>query len=657
MEFISMKKATDKKFESMKGLTLYVVDIDGDTMYDHYLGSFPEGTNLIVKERTQHDCNCCKGWIRAMGNVVAIKDGVLDSIWDIDVGGSYQVVADSMSALIKSKLIRNLFLRDEPVAGVDTKHVQTENGIKTYNHFFTKLPSKFVVKTDDIGKTLSDARSSVELFKRGLTSLTVDAFETVLEMIAQNSLHRGTENQYVLTEFLKLKREFDELTTDQDLFCWSHVNTSDAILRLRNTSIGTLLIALSNGEDLENSVNAYEHKVSGGNYKRSTGVVTKQMRDNANAKLTELGYKSALERRPATINDITINNVLFANRNAKTAMSTDAFDILESKSADNVKSYDKVEEITIENFIKNVLPKAISLEIMVENRHVGNFVSLIAPVHEDSKNLFKWDNKISWSFINDVADAVKERVKNAGGVVDAFWCNRLAWDYTDDLDLFMIEPDGHRIYFSNRRQRSDCGGMLDLDANGADGVRSDPAENIYYADERKLKDGIYTLGLNNFARRSDGRGFKIQIEYPNTVINISSDMVLKNKETIEIAQIHYTKRDGFKILKSLPSSETTATVWNISTQKFHNVSVAMLSPNYWDEKGIGHKHYFFMLENCVNDKPSRPFYNEFLNQELNDIRKVMEMVGAVMKTDVRRIVCYVESKEVLIVLFVLHFNF
>ena len=61
--------------------------------------------------------------------------------------------------------------------------------------------------------------------------------------------------------------------------------------------------------------------------------------------------------------------------------------------------------------------------------------------------------------------------------------------------------------------------------------------------------------------------------------------------------------------------------------------MVMLSPNYWDEKEIGNKHYFFMLDGCVNDGQARGFFNEFLRGDLDKHRKVIEIVGSKMKTE------------------------
>ncbi len=218
-----------------------------------------------------------------------------------------------------------------------------------------------------------------------------------------------------------------------------------------------MLVDLSNGVDMEDAVKAFESKVAPANYKRPTALVTKAMVESAKKTVEELGLTSALKRRYATVHDITVNNILFANRSARRAINADVFDDLATTSS--AKNLDRIEEITIDKFVTDVLPRVDSVEIMVENRHTSNLVSLIAPEDATAGEMFKWSNRFSWSYNGEMADSIKERVKAAGGSVTGDLCCRLAWDYTDDLDLHMMEPDKAHIYYSNRRQLSPSGGM------------------------------------------------------------------------------------------------------------------------------------------------------------------------------------------------------
>ena len=40
-----------------------------------------------------------------------------------------------------------------------------------------------------------------------------------------------------------------------------------------------------------------------------------------------------------------------------------------------------------------------------------------------------------------------------------------------------------------------------------------------------------------------------------------------------------------------------------------------------------------MLDGCANEETARGFFNEFLHEDLSPHRKVLEMVGARMRTD------------------------
>jgi len=628
MDFSKFKIAVAHQFQRMQEHGLLVADIDGDQLWETYLNSFPAGTNLVFRKRSEYDCSCCRAFIKRVGKLIAIIGGKRETIWDVEVDEpGYNAVARVMSAKVKSAPIDNIFLTPEKTAGTDKNFEELfspENiaqGVKAWEHFFIRIPTNYVVKEKDIGPKLSDSRATHDVFARSLKEITPDAVETVQDLISQNSLYRGEENKFAVDAFASLRLAYD----DTDDFVWTKMSTVPAsVSRIRNTAIGTLLVNLSEGKEIEAAVNAFEAMVAPTNYKRPTAPVSKAQVEKAKATIQELGLTSALHRRFAVLKDVTVNNIIFVDRDAR--KSGDVFDELDTKSG---KSFGKVEEVGIEKFLADVVPKANSLEVFVENRHSPNLVSLITADDPTAGKLFKWSNLFSWSYNGEMADAIKERVKAAGGSIVGDLCCRLAWDYTDDLDFHCIEPNGYRVCFPNKRVPSPSGGILDLDANGGDGPRTDPAENIYYSNKKLMKEGIYSLSVNNYTRRSDGKGFVVEIEFDGQVQRIEHDKVLRTKDTVEVAKIQY-KNGEFSIIESLPSTQSSREVWGLKTQDFHRANVVMLSPNHWDGV-VGNKHYFFMLGDCRNDGTARGFFNEFLKEELNQHRKVLEMVGGKMK--------------------------
>jgi hypothetical protein len=631
-----IKHAVMAQFQRMNGHELFRTAADNDTMWETYLGSFPEGTNPMYRKRREYDCSCCRQFVRAVGNVVAIIDNRLVSIWDIDCEDSvYATVASAMSALVKSHPIDNQFLHTEGKAGTDKNYEDSADGLKTWEHFFVNIPNSRVLVKKDIGPKLADSRAQHDVLLRSLSELTVDAADTVLELIAQNSLYRGEEHNHAVTTFRRTKAAFDQLAAeDRDNFVWSQIGElTGSVLRFRNTAIGALVSDLSANHDLERAVKAFETMVAPANYKRTTALVTPAMVAKAREAVADLGLTSALDRRYATLTDITVTNILFADRNAKKAMAGDVFDEITATAAVKPRTFDKVEEVGIDKFITDILPRTTSLEVLVENRHVGNFVSLVAPADPTANLLFKWDNRFSWSYNGDFADSLRERVKRAGGNVSGDLCCRLAWYNYDDLDLHMREPDGNEIAYHNKGP-SRLGGQLDVDMN-AGGPRSrEPVENIFYGTSAHMREGNYTLFVHQYAHREPKDvGFEAEIDFKGDIRRFACARALRQGETVVVAEMRYTRAKGIEIIRSLPATTVSKKVWGVDTETFHKVNVMMLSPNHWDDRGVGNKHFFFMLDGCQNDGTARGFYNEFLKGELDPHRKVFEIVGSKMRTD------------------------
>jgi hypothetical protein len=393
-------------------------------------------------------------------------------------------------------------------------------------------------------------------------------------------------------------------------------------------------VNISENMDLDEAVKKYEAIVAPTNYKRPKAIFTKKMLEDAKKTIEELGYLESLDRRFAKLDDITVNNILFSNKDASKKISgSSVFDELSSDLPVNPKKFDKVEEISIEDFVEKVLPTTKSLEVLLENRHAPNMVSLVAPENKDAKTMFKWNNGFSWAYSGNITDSnVRENVKNAGGKVDGVLRFSIQWNDEDynpnDFDAHCIEPSGNEISFRNKRNYS-TDGNLDVDIiTPQKNVAA--VENITWPVKSKMLMGNYQFFVHNYSHNGGRSGFKAEIEFDGQIYSFNYDKELRYGENVVVATVSLGA-NGFTIQEKLSSNVSSREVWGEKTNQFIPASVVMYSPNYWDKQdGIGNKHYFFMLKNCVNPEQPNGFYNEFVKQELVQHKRVFEALGSKM---------------------------
>ena len=639
MEFKNTKELLSENFARISANNaLFEVDIDKDYLWNLYLESFPEGTNPIYRERRYYDCSACRQFIKNIGGTVYIdEDLVPHSIFEIDTHSEiFQPVMDALAAYVTSRPITDIYFHYEPTVGIKQNHERLEDGtVLTWEHFFVNLPTEYVRPKHLIPTQKGRFRDRKNVFKRSLDEITTEAIDTVLELIQSNTLYKGEEWHNAISQLKGFKASYADIPDNKkDLYAWrTALSLNDVVGKIRNHSIGVLLVDISLDTDLDEAVRRYERIVAPTNYKRPKAIFTKKMLADAKQTLSDLGYLDSLDRRFATLDDITVNNILFSNRDAAKRIGGDIFDEMMGEVGIDPKRFSRVEEIGIEKFVQDVLPTAREVEVLLENRHTPNMVSLIAPKNKNAKTMFKWDNGFSWAYSGNITDSLmRERVKSAGGNVDGDLRFSIQWNDTDqyspnDVDAHCIEPDRHEIYFNDKVSRR-TGGNLDVDIRMP--KRGVPAvENIAYPDKYRMTPGQYTFYVHQYANRGGRDGFRAEIEFNGKIYQYNYDKDLRQNAAVKVATVTLKSDGTFEIQHHLPSESVSRDVWGLKTNNFVPVSVVMYSPNYWDEqKGIGHRHYFFMLKDCVNPEQPNGFYNEFLKQELDQHKRVMEALGS-----------------------------
>lgn len=651
-EFKVFKSAVQGNINSMtkRGAILYSTGVSGDVLWDSYLRAFPEGTNKMYKNRLEYDCTACKQFVRGIGNVVTLVDNKLVSIWRVDqqLPSPFNVVAQKLADLVESSVVADRYLSEFSKVGVDSNKQLLENGqVCAWEHFFCQLPPAYV--SSSVPSDVAAHRDSKAVFQRTMEELDLAVCDTLQDLINQgeNVVYRGAENLRSLKSIMDFKKAYDALPDALRVnWCWENSH-NNPVAKLRNTAFGTLLTDLSTGVETSTAVFKFNNKMSPDKYKRPVSVFSKADAERAVKRIKDLGYENSLERRFAVADDVSVADVLFVDRSVRSRMvgGSVAADVLGSliEEVSTVSSAEKAAEkatdISAEDFLANVVKGgATGIELLVEGRHVGNLMSLISPVHKEAPSMLKWDNNFGWAYNGDVADSmIKANVKSAGGKVDGVMRFSIQWNdgtqhNPNDFDAHCEEPNGNRIYFGVKKLVQRSSGMLDVDIQYP-GPGEVAVENIVWSDKPKMPPGEYRMRVHNFSHNGGRTGFSAEIEVDGQLHQFSYGRELKPKQFIEVATVTLDKKTGAFTVKPLIDCTTSSKdVWGIKTQTFVPVSMMMLSPNHWDgQRGVGNKHYMFVLKGCKNDGSPRGFFNEFLKDELSADRKVFEALGSRMR--------------------------
>lgn len=622
--FKRFAEAVRKQFGVMSQGPLFQSAAAGDEVWSKYLASFPVGSDPLFKKKTEHDCSCCRHFIRSVGNVVAVQNGALTTVWDLTaLPEPYQTVADAMSAYVKSFPIADAFFTKMPKYGVEESKSFVGDVLLRFNHFSVEVPRACVTRDADAAR--GEVRAKRDVLDRGLREISASAVETVLDLIQQESLYRGAEHRHAVENFLRLKQRYDSADErGKSLFAWQECDGPAS--RFRNTVIGTLAQDLSDGVDLEKAVKSFESKVAPLNYKRPKALITASMVKDATKTISELGLESALKRRHARLSDVSVDSVLFVDNSVRGEMKGGIADLLMEEVKPKPFDAERAERVTISEFTERVLPQALSLELFVDNGLIKNFVSVTAPAEAGASRLFKWKNDFAWSYEGNAADSIKDRVKTAGGMVEGVKLRvSLAWNNHDDLDLHVVDPNGNRTFYANRNPGVNCG-VLDVDMNAGRGTTRTPVENVRWVKEPH--DGDIKVYVDQYCRReSTAVGFTLEIEHDGVVDTLVSESSPTGEKLCCTLRVERGRVKSVTPAKGLTATTASRDHWGLKTMAPARVDSVVLSPNHWDGEGVGSRHWFFILKGCKNPLPTRGIYNEFLRPELEKHRRVFEVLG------------------------------
>jgi len=663
------KKIQAKFAEMSTSGKLFRVELTGQQIWDLYLASFSQENNPVFRDpaSSTKNCNHCNNFIRRYGNIVSLDENYnIVTMFDVDANEEYKNTSMVLSKAVKSSKITEVFfetfneLNSLPYESCTKSSKQFQLGtasnpkrytkeesekfgvvkpdeIRTFNHMHLFLDKQFVdASGNSVESIMANYRDAKNVFQKAMETISLDTLMLVKDLINQGSLLDGATHLYKIEQFIPLKEQYHSLpTTKRDNWCWA-ASYKLPFAKFKNELIGVLCSELSEGEELNKACQSWNKRVDPANYMKATAPITKKQIEEAKKFVEENGYEESFNRRFATIEDIKVSEILHSNVGDGKIKSVSIFDSVKSTSTRHKRSeFDGLEEVSIDKFMKDILPTCSSIEAFFGNNHQGNLVSLTTANSNDSKPIFKWNNNYSWTFNGNLAgkSQIKEAVASKGGKIDGVLRFSMIWDEGgqdgSDLDAWCEQPNRERIGFSTefRKDRSErkssCSGQLDLDNTDPRGKLA--VENIYFSSLGSMKEGGYKFWVNQY-RAENSKGFKAEIEFNGETYSYEYNKPVSGN--IAVAEV-FLENGEFTIKHTLPECGVSSKeVYGLETNQFHKVNLVCLSPNHWGENNVGNKHYFFMLEGCKSPVSIRSFHNENLLPDLAQHRKVLEILGA-----------------------------
>lgn len=669
MEFKKFNELIQNQFEQMtKTGMLFRADITGQQIWDLYLKSFENDPVFRDPNSSQHNCNHCNNFIRRYGNIVTVNTDLnIVTLFDVTAKDEYKAVAEALSKTIRSYKIVGVFFETfselnllpyercsknsetfQLGVGSNVKQynkaeselygVVAPEEIRTFNHFHLHVPKQFVNQTGaSIEAVMAGYYDKKTVFKRAMEEIPLDTLELVKDLINQGSLLDGTTHLHSVEEMLHYKEIYEKglVTSDVEIDIAYWVDTygmSERTAKFKNTLVGVLCSELAEGKELNKACQNWNKRVDPVNYHKAVAPITQKQIKEAQKFVEENGYVESFDRRLAVIEDIKVSEIKHINSGNGEIQGISIFDNVKStRSRHKRNQYDNVEEVSIEKFMKDILPSCTIVEALLQNKHEGNLVTLTTANNPESKSIFKWINNYSYTFKGNLAgkSQIKEAVKIKGGKVDGILRFSIMWAEKDasdnsDLDAWCKQPSGFPIGFSSDKDAR-TRGNLDIDiTNPASHGHKNIVENITWPNLNLMPDGVYKFWINQYSNRGS-KGFRAEIEFDGELYSYEYTKPVHGD--VQIAEV--TLKNGvFSIKHLLESSEVNKEMYALETNDFHKVNLVCLSPNHWGNDKVGNKYYLFMLEGCKTPHNVRSFHNEHLIPDLLKHRKVMEVLGA-----------------------------
>ena len=116
-------------------------------------------------------------------------------------------MCDALDSFVKGNAISDIFVSKFKRVGTDYDFEGISGRSHKWTHMVLDLPDKWVSRIGESNESIqAKYRDTKNVFKHSLDEISMEAVDTVLELINSNTLYKGEEWKTQLVEFKKYKR-------------------------------------------------------------------------------------------------------------------------------------------------------------------------------------------------------------------------------------------------------------------------------------------------------------------------------------------------------------------------------------------------------------------------------------------------------------------
>jgi hypothetical protein len=353
-------------------------------LFELYLHSFkPE-------DRQYHNCNCCRAFVHRFGNLAVLDPaGKLVSVmWDPSVlapRDPYRKAIAAMELAVEQGAITDQFFWDETDWGAP------EQG--GFTHFYAKVARSPHPAGKDASAWMGEKREDRRHLPRALADLDRRSLEQTRDMLLHGGLSRAEKLSPMVDFLLMVHKAVDGVGVRgeaRNRALWGAVGIAPpGWCTPRSSALGALVDDVKAGLSAANVKRKHDERMDPLKYQRPTAAPRAGNVATAERTFERLGLAASLKRRPARADEV----VLEWKPQWKGVRPGLFGHLLEHERGPASARLlgTQAQPITYARFRRDVLPHAISMEVVVPGQ--GEFIAVTTAVERDAPPILQWDRE------------------------------------------------------------------------------------------------------------------------------------------------------------------------------------------------------------------------------------------------------------------------